>query len=177
MAIRFRRSMTPWGGISSEHSPHSSKQPAAAPSGRSRPTRTPESPGAPLVRKPQLPHHRLEARLLAQWIEERLSLQTDQLWITQLQSGFQPLECFGRVAPLRVDCGVTVCTGAALSRLESCQRALSVSLAAELVVSQCEAVLEVVCEFPDARALAHRAHLFKVAERVVDQICHGRPPG
>ena len=47
-----------------------------------------------LLRKFQLPLDRLEVRLLAQWIHERIGLQFHQPPITQSHRGVEPLESF-----------------------------------------------------------------------------------
>ena len=46
------------------------------------------------LRKLQLPLERLEARLLAQWIHERIGFQFHQPRITQSHRGVEPLESF-----------------------------------------------------------------------------------
>ena len=47
-----------------------------------------------LLRKFQLPLDRLEVRLLAQWIHERIGLQFHQPRITQSHRGVEPLQSF-----------------------------------------------------------------------------------
>jgi hypothetical protein len=63
-----------------------------------------------LARKLQLPLNRLEARLLAQGVHERVGLQILQARVPQPQRRFEPFERLGRVAPLRIDRGLTECS-------------------------------------------------------------------
>src|SRR6478736_651202 len=60
-------------------------------------------PHSHLVRKLQFPLDRLEARLLAQWIEERLGLHAYQPWITQSQSGLKPIKRPSCLTPLCIN--------------------------------------------------------------------------
>ena len=54
------------------------------------------------VRKPQFPLDCLEARLLAQRVEE-LMAHPDQVWIAVAHRRFKPIKCTGGVPPLCVD--------------------------------------------------------------------------
>jgi hypothetical protein len=57
-------------------------------------------PFAGVSRGTSSPHYCLEARLLAQGIHERVGYQPRQVRIPQPQRLLQPLERFGRIAPL-----------------------------------------------------------------------------
>src|SRR5215469_3195418 len=54
-----------------------------------------------VLRKLQFPLDRLEAPLFAQGMQERIVLHVEQAWVTHPHCRGQPLQCLGRVAPLR----------------------------------------------------------------------------
>ena len=66
-----------------------------------------------LARKLQLPLDRLEARLFAQGVQERIGLQVLQARIPQPQRRLEPFERLRPLAPLRIDRGVLVGLGIA----------------------------------------------------------------
>jgi hypothetical protein len=108
---------------------------------RERPTTRPViaiAPGPPAcndrshsVGEFELTLDRLEARLFAQGVHERVVLQLHQPRVAQSQGRFQPLEGLGGVTPLRVDPGVCVRVGIALCCLQFGEHGFRIGMSAE----------------------------------------------
>src|SRR5215471_5214291 len=96
------------------------------------------------VRKPQLTHHGLKARLLAQGIKQRVSLETFQSRVTQAQSCVEAIERLGRVTPLRINLSIEGRAAVAPQGRRLCQCGFGIRVAAELLVSHCQALLAIV---------------------------------
>src|SRR5580658_7788655 len=69
------------------------------------------------VRKLQLSQHRLEARLLAQGVHERVDLEVLQVGIAKPQGRLEPFERLRLITPLSIDRGVLVRRGVTLCGL------------------------------------------------------------
>jgi hypothetical protein len=94
-----------------------------------------------LVRKLQLPHHRLKARLLAQGVHERVGLQMHQTRIPQSPRRLEPFERLGPIAPLRIDRGVLLRRGIALFCLQFRKHSFRIRMPTEPVIDHREALL------------------------------------
>src|SRR5215813_1396354 len=91
------------------------------------------------VGKLQLPLDRLETRLLAQGIQERVGLQELQSGITQADRRGEPFKRLVPIAPLRIDRGVLISAGVAPPCPVLCEYGLCVGVSPKLVVHDCQA--------------------------------------
>src|SRR5262249_34634304 len=96
---------------------------------------------APLAGKLQRPLDRLEARLLAQRIEQWVGLHVHEPRVTQARRGLEPCERLGAIAPLRVDLSVLVGGGLAPIRLYSSELGRRTGVPAELLVHHRQTIL------------------------------------
>src|SRR5579863_57209 len=94
-----------------------------------------------LFGKLQPPLDRLEARLLAQGVQERIGFQVFKARVPQAQRRLEPFERLRPIAPLRIDRGVLVGRPFAHRCLQFRQLGFCIRVPAELVIDHREAPL------------------------------------
>ncbi len=78
---------------------------------------------------------------MAQWIQERIGLQGNQARVTHPHRRFEPLQRLDAIAPLRVNLGILVRGGIAISHLRSRDHGQRVGAPTELVIDHRQAYL------------------------------------
>jgi hypothetical protein len=89
-----------------------------------------------LVWEPQFALDRLEARLVAQRVEQRVSLESLQTWSSPACSCFEPLQGLRGVSPLRLDRGVYSRTTVTPKLLQLGERGFRIDVPSELVAAR-----------------------------------------
>src|SRR5215471_12220896 len=94
-----------------------------------------------LVRELQFTLNRLEARLVAQWVEQWVGLEALQAWISPAYGCFEPLQGLRGISPLRVDHGVYSRTAVAPKRLQLAEGGFRIGMLSELLVGDRQTLL------------------------------------